>query len=367
MNRPSLLLARLFTIALIPFAIFHAANIARACSVFSFVENNHVYVAKNYDWLPGFGHGAVYVNKRGVEKLSRTLRTDRNLRWVSRYGSVTFTQMGQEFPLSGMNEAGLTGEILQLNDTQYPSETDPRPALNEAQWLQYQLDNHATVAEVIANADMMRVESAFLGVHYFLCDRSGECGTFEFLDGHLQIHSGARLPIQALTNSTYEESLRSVSHVSRASKRTSSLVPSLDLSFASSLSRFAILATELQARSNSSTNARDFAFATLGKVAMSAFYRTQWRLVHDLTDGMVTFGVRSHPRLQSIRVAAFDYSCSAPALMANLNTADVAERMSPITFDANKALIDQNRLIMSSKLRRLAAEYPFTHTRCVEP
>ncbi len=49
-------------------------------------------------------------------------------------------------------ESGLVVEELSYSPTQYPA-PDARPALNELQWIQYQLDNHRSVQEVIASVD----------------------------------------------------------------------------------------------------------------------------------------------------------------------------------------------------------------------
>jgi len=52
-----------------------------------------------------------------------------------------------EFPLGGMNEAGLIVETMVLEDTQYPS-PDSRPEVETLQWVQYQLDNFSTIEAV---------------------------------------------------------------------------------------------------------------------------------------------------------------------------------------------------------------------------
>jgi choloylglycine hydrolase len=91
----------------------------------------------------------MYLTKRGVEKTANTDAFDHNpLTWTSKYGSATFNQHGREFPLGGMNEAGLIVETMVLEDGEYLS-PGSRPEVETLQWVQYQLDNFSTIEEVI--------------------------------------------------------------------------------------------------------------------------------------------------------------------------------------------------------------------------
>ena len=52
--------------------------------------------------------GLVTVNLRGVAKKGiRQSTTGERARWVSKYGSVTFSLAGREYAWSGINEAGV--------------------------------------------------------------------------------------------------------------------------------------------------------------------------------------------------------------------------------------------------------------------
>ena len=106
---------------------------ARACSTFCLErggsrvgETREVVFGKNYDF--GIGYGMLVVNKRGVAKTSLVDAPNRPATWTSRYGSLTFNQFGREFPMGGMNEAGLAVELMWLDAARYP-ELDSRPAL----------------------------------------------------------------------------------------------------------------------------------------------------------------------------------------------------------------------------------------------
>ena len=74
---------------------------ARACTTFCLKNNGEVLFGKNYDWM--ISDGLVFVNKRGVGKISGAEDRTNPAKWVSKYGSVTFNQYGRENPSGGMN------------------------------------------------------------------------------------------------------------------------------------------------------------------------------------------------------------------------------------------------------------------------
>jgi penicillin V acylase-like amidase (Ntn superfamily) len=147
----------------------------------------------------------VYVNKRNVLKTGwETGTTGKYARWISKYGSVTINTAGYQLVWGGMNEAGLMISTMSLNQTLEP-QPDERPPLTSGLWVQYLLDNYSTVAEVIASEAKVRIKDA--RDHYLICDRDGVCAVIEFLDGKMTAYTGSSLPVKALTNSTYRDSL----------------------------------------------------------------------------------------------------------------------------------------------------------------
>ena len=134
---------------LVLFLVSLVAKDIIACTTFCINKNGQIVFGRNYDWVTGVG--IVNTNQRGLFKTSMKVGKAATISWISAYGSITFNQYGKEFPTGGMNEKGLVVELMWLDATRYPA-ADNRPALGVLQWLQYQLDNAATVAEVI-NAD----------------------------------------------------------------------------------------------------------------------------------------------------------------------------------------------------------------------
>ncbi|MCP5108297.1 MAG: linear amide C-N hydrolase, partial [bacterium] len=192
---------RFFIILVLIIIVF--PHISPACTTFCFKNNGDWIYGRNYDWHTG--HCLVMVNKRGVSKVA--LRDHNPAKWVSKYGSITFNQYGREFPLGGMNEAGLVIECMWLNGSKYPP-PDSRAALSELQWIQYQLDNYAAVEDVIKSDKIIRIDvSDSSPLHFLVCDRNGQAATIEFLDGKMKVHTKETLPASALTNHTYEDSI----------------------------------------------------------------------------------------------------------------------------------------------------------------
>jgi penicillin V acylase-like amidase (Ntn superfamily) len=88
-----------------------------ACTVVRYRVGNHTIVARNHDWI--IGEGLLLVNPRGLIKKSIT--PVKAARWESKYGSVCLTRFGREIPFAGMNEAGLTVDLLQLMQARFPA------------------------------------------------------------------------------------------------------------------------------------------------------------------------------------------------------------------------------------------------------
>src|SRR3954447_7687828 len=138
------------------FVLCFAVGQALACTTFCLRGSGEVLFGRNYDFT--IGDALIFVNKRGFSKTA-TVGDSRNpAKWIAKYGSVTFNQFGRENPTGGMNEMGLVVEQMWLSDTEYPK-VDARPAVGTQEWIQYLLDNSATTAEAIKNAEGVRIES----------------------------------------------------------------------------------------------------------------------------------------------------------------------------------------------------------------
>ena len=84
----------------------------------------------------------------------------------------------------GMNEKGLVANLLWLPETEYPVRDKNKPGLAITAWVQYMLDNFATVEEAVAYidedtfqvvSDMMPDGSRLATLHLSISDATGDC------------------------------------------------------------------------------------------------------------------------------------------------------------------------------------------------
>ena len=299
------------------------ANHARACTTFCYQSEGTLVFGKNYDW--NVDDGLVIVNKRGVTK---TAFTEENpARWTSDYGSVTFNQYGREFPSGGINEKGLVVELMWLDETVYP-EPDRRLALPTLQWIQFQLDNSASIDDVVAWDTKVRITGASARIHFLVADATGAVATFECLNGRMVVHRGAELPFPVLTNDIYQSSVM----YTRERDRSGSLS-------SSSLDRFA-RATEGLEPKGTQRDPVDEAFALLDDVAQPGY--TQWSIVYDIGAQRAYFRTRRQRDIRFVGFAALDFSCRTPVRVIDVNTkykGDLSKRLADYSLDTNRKLV----------------------------
>ncbi|MGV0782287.1 linear amide C-N hydrolase [Mycolicibacterium peregrinum] len=139
------------------------------------------------------------------------------LTWTSKYGSVVATAFDIT-SVDGMNEAGLAGHILWLAESTYGEPDDSRTQLGQGIWLQYFLDNFATVAEAtawIAETDVQVVQmddptgGVRPGLHLALDDATGDSAIIEYVDGKARVYHSKDYKV--MTNSpTFDQQLELV-------------------------------------------------------------------------------------------------------------------------------------------------------------
>jgi choloylglycine hydrolase len=137
-----------------------------------------------------------------------------SIKWTSKYGSLVTTSFNIA-TVDGMNEKGLAGNMLWLVPAKYPEFTGQQPGVSIALWLQYALDNFATVQEAVnafAKEEFVIVSSEIPGttrfttVHIALSDATGDSAIFEYVDGKLRIHHDKKYAV--MTNEpVYEDQL----------------------------------------------------------------------------------------------------------------------------------------------------------------
>ena len=302
----------------------------QTCTTFCLDHGAQPVFGKNYDWI--VGDGLVIVNKRAVTKAawSSPHETSNRLTWTSKYGSVTFNQHGREFPMGGINEAGLVVETMMLEETEYPS-PDARPGIEILQWIQYQLDNFSTIEEVIESHPQIRIrESGEPGCHFLVCDRTGNCATIEFIGRKLVYHTKERMPVKTLTNSTYAESIKFWKE---------DKMPQPDKG--QSVERFIRAANMVKNYDPKTLKPPiDFAFHILKSVAHDSY--TQWSIVYDVKDLGVYFRTLDNQRTRYFDIKSFDLSFGTPVKVLDVNTelcGDITDKFIDYTYQINRNLV----------------------------
>lgn len=172
--------------------------------------NGAVIVGRNMDF-----HMDLLTNlwkmPRGIQRADGV---NGKLSWKSKYGSVIATAFDL-IATDGMNEAGFAGHILWLAESDYgkPDESDVQ--LSQSVWLQYYLDNFATVAEAVewTNSTDVKVSQLFdptghlvPTLHLALNDATGDSAIIEYVDGKAQVYHSRDYKV--MTNSpTYDKQL----------------------------------------------------------------------------------------------------------------------------------------------------------------
>ncbi|MGX1688602.1 linear amide C-N hydrolase [Microbacterium sp. NPDC055442] len=172
--------------------------------------NGSVIVGRNMDF-----HMDLLSNlwklPRGLE---RTDGVNGDLTWTAKYGSVVATAFDL-IACDGMNEEGFAGHILWLAESDYgtPGPTDTQ--LSQAVWLQYYLDNFATVAEAVEWTNQSQVAIAQLfdptghlvpTLHLAINDATGDSAIIEYTDGTPTVYHSR--DYQVMTNSpTFDKQL----------------------------------------------------------------------------------------------------------------------------------------------------------------
>jgi choloylglycine hydrolase len=316
------------------FSLICPGRILEACSTFVLKSGQNLVFGRNYDWAIGFG--LVMVNKRNLIKRSdqAPVASAKSLQWISKYGSITFNQYGKEFPMGGMNETGLVVEVMWLEETRYP-DPDSRPPLSDLLWVQYQLDTASSVKEVIDSETSVRITTDSAPLHFLVSDKSGEAVTIEFLDGKMVYHAAETLPVKALTNSTYRDSMAYLkNHKGFGGERK--------IGFSgNSLDRFARAAHMLSSYEKSeNTGIVDYAFSILNSVDNPEW--TQWSIVYDVTKRVIYFKTKDAPRMKKFVFADFDFNCQTQSKVFDMQTdesGDIGGKFIAYSTEINRQLI----------------------------
>lgn len=311
-------------------ATFVSIGSATACTTFNLKSGDVNIFGRNYDW--SIGDGAVIVNKRGLIKTAMKVKDEAGTpaTWKSKYGSITFNQYGREFPQGGINEAGLVVEIMAVPEGQY-SATDPRPYVGKAQYRQYLLDSFSTVKEVLDSDALIRVSATGKGpmTHLLVSDRTGASAVIEFIGGKRVAYMGDSMPVRALSNSPYADSL---------SYWKARKLPAVDNLM--SVARFTRAADATNSFDAKAVKApTDHAFDVLKQVTQGD--KTQWSIVYDINNLRVSYRTAANPKTRTLDLKEADFSCKNPVKITDIHngSGDISNNFRDYTLEANRKQI----------------------------
>ncbi|NMM85240.1 choloylglycine hydrolase [Rhodococcus sp. SRB_17] len=173
--------------------------------------NDTVITARSMDWKVDLGTN-LWAFPRGMERAG--CAGPSSMTWTSLYGSVIATAYDL-CTTDGVNDAGLSANLLWLVESGYPTYDGSTPGLSIALWAQYVLDRYASVKEAVealAAEPFTLVTASVPGedrlatLHMSLSDAGGDSAIVEYIDGRPTIHHNR--DYQVMTNSpTFDKQL----------------------------------------------------------------------------------------------------------------------------------------------------------------
>jgi len=145
------------------------------------------------DWTARM-KSTLYVFPKGMARTGCTYENP--AKWTSKYGSIV-TTMWDCVSSDGMNEAGLGCHNQYLAEATFGERNVAKEGVSLPMYVQYLLDNFATVAEAIEGTKKIQLMPVFIEhkgirvnapVHFALDDKTGDSAIIEVIDGKLNVY-----------------------------------------------------------------------------------------------------------------------------------------------------------------------------------
>jgi penicillin V acylase-like amidase (Ntn superfamily) len=300
------------------------------CSVVKWSDNDAaIVVARNMDWLEDTKSN-LWLLPRGMNR--EGLAGPNSLTWTSKYGSV-ITSVYDIASADGMNQKNLASHMLWLAESNYGKRDESIPGLSISLWLQFFLDNFATVDEAVTFVQdhpfqLLPCTAGTSGkdseVHMMIEDISGDVAIFEYIDaGKPKIYHSSRYNV--MTNSpTFEKQLENLKQYQGfgGNKSLPGTTEAAD--------RFVRAAYYQKSLPPKATSTRE-AVAGVISVARNVsqpfgtadpfrpnISSTLWRTVSDLTNRVYYFESTTSPNIIWVRLDELDFSQGAPVKKIDL-------------------------------------------------
>ncbi|QDT73584.1 Penicillin acylase precursor [Lacipirellula limnantheis] len=307
---------------------------AMACTRVLFVaKDGTVITGRSMDWGEDLKSN-MWVLPRGMQRDG--MGGTNSISWESKYGSLIVS--GYDIGTSeGMNEKGLVVNMLALVESDYGKPPEGTKVISMSTWAQYILDNHATVAEAVADfrKGSFQVQTVVLptgkpaNMHLAIADPTGDSAIFEYVQGKLVIHHGKQFKV--MTNSpTYDKQLAIMEYWQLAGGLTKSLPGTSSAAdrFVRATYLLAAIPTEAKPQYISGVAGQKFHFQAMMSVLSVMrsvgtplgidvdnqpwVSSTVWRTVSDSTNRIVMFDSAMTPATFWVRLDDLDLKPGAP-------------------------------------------------------
>lgn len=188
MKKSNLLLSLFFALSTL------STTTADACTRFTYTgAENSVITGRSMDWYDSLSTD-LWAFPAGIQRSGNA--TDKNgIQWVSKYGSVIASGY-KVAATDGINTAGFNANLLYLSGSNYGTPQTGKKNLSVYNWVQYMLDNYATVNEAVKDFGSGKlnllvpaeINGHKMDLHLSITDSSGDNAIFEYINGKLIVH-----------------------------------------------------------------------------------------------------------------------------------------------------------------------------------
>lgn len=186
-------------------------DISFGCSRFTYTSNEKIVITgRSMDWVEDIKTD-LWAFPAGISHQGDS--SSNAIKWISKYGSVIAS--GYNIGTAdGINTAGLTANLLYLSSADYGKIDSKHKNLSVLYWVQFVLDNYATVNEAVNDLSSQQFNmiapelpnGAKANLHLAITDSNGDNAIFEHINGRLIIHHGKEYKV--MTNEpTYDKQL----------------------------------------------------------------------------------------------------------------------------------------------------------------
>ncbi|PSV06440.1 linear amide C-N hydrolase [Photobacterium kishitanii] len=176
------------------FSILGTSISANACSTVFLNQFDSVkVVGRNMDFMYPCDP-VLMISPRGIHRIGSSNKDA--LSWTSKYGSV-ITVVHDIFTSEGINEKGLSAHAQAFTNKEQTINNIKGPVLDSNYWINYILDTHETVQQVIDDLSKIKMRAVFFPVtyptdskHIAIEDKTGDSAVIEIYHGRLNIYHG---------------------------------------------------------------------------------------------------------------------------------------------------------------------------------